>query len=200
MRSDAQLLDAWRQGDQAAARELFDRYFDRIYRFFATKVGDGVQDLIQETFLGCVEARDSISDPSMFRRYLFGIARRRLYRRWRDGDDKIDFGVSTVADLSPSPSRLLVQNEEQRNVLAAMQRLPVDLQIVLELFYWETMTAPEIGAVLDLAEGTVRTRLRRARELLGRELPRVARHSASDDRLEDVTRSLAVGPIVEARS
>ncbi len=55
-----------------------------------------------------------------------------------------------------------------------MRRIPFDFQVALELFYWERMTAPEIAAVLDVPEGTARSRIRLGRErgrLLG-ELPR----------------------------
>lgn len=189
--TDAALIEAWRSGDESAARTLFDRYFDPLHRFFATKVGDGVRDLIQETMLACIERRDDIRDPSSFKQYLFGIARRRLFRHWRDGGRQdIDFGLTTVTDIAPSPSGLAVENEEQRMLLTAMQRIPVDLQIVLELFYWEALTAAEIAVVQDVPEGTVRTRLRRARQLVRREWERMSRRPLPEGRVEELTRSL----------
>ena len=185
---------AWRAGDQGAARALFDRYFDRLYRFFATKVSSGVKDLIQETLVACIEGKDAIRDPAAFHRYLFGVARRRLYRRWRD-EGGIDFTTSSVADLCPSPSSLLVEDEQQRIVLEAMRRIPVDLQVALELFYWEEMPASAIAEVLEIPEGTVRTRLRRARELVGKELAKLARVPFDRERVEALTRSIAAVPV-----
>jgi RNA polymerase sigma-70 factor (ECF subfamily) len=189
--TDAALIEAWRSGDETAARALFDRYFDPLHRFFATKVGDGVRDLIQETMLACIEHKDDIRDPSSFRQYLFGIARRRLFRHWRDGGQHdVDYGLTTVTDISPSPSGLVVENEEQGMLLAAMQRIPVDLQIVLELFYWENFTAPEIAVVQGVPEGTVRTRLRRARQLVRREWERLARRPLPEVRMGELAKSL----------
>ena len=48
-----------------------------------------------------------------------------------------------------------------------MRRLPVQMQIAIELYYWEGLSTVELAAVLDVAEGTARSRLARAREKLG---------------------------------
>jgi DNA-directed RNA polymerase specialized sigma24 family protein len=45
---------------------------------------------------------------------------------------------------------------------------------LLELYFWEPLSARQIGEVMCLPEGTVRTRLRRAKDLLGRELARLS--------------------------
>ena len=52
----------------------------------------------------------------------------------------------------------------------ALRRLPVDLQLVVELHYWEDHSTAEIAALLELAQGTVKSRLRRAREALEADL------------------------------
>jgi DNA-directed RNA polymerase specialized sigma24 family protein len=54
--------------------------------------------------------------------------------------------------------------------LLALRRIPLDSQVALELHYWESMTAAEIGEVLGMPLGTVKTRLRRAKQLLEVEL------------------------------
>ena len=46
MSDDTELLAAWRAGDQAAGSELFDRHFESLRRFFASKVGTGIEDLV----------------------------------------------------------------------------------------------------------------------------------------------------------
>ena len=52
----------------------------------------------------------------------------------------------------------------------ALRRIPLELQVALELYYWEGMAGPELAAALDLPEGTVRTRLRRGRQLVREQL------------------------------
>lgn len=169
---DASLLNAWRAGDSEAGTRLFRRHYDLVVRFFANKIGAQDQpDLIQRTFLGCVEGRDRIRDGDRFRAYLLNIALRQLYRSYeqrRTDRARIDFGTVSVADLDPSPSRLLAARDDQRRLLAAMRGLPLQLQVVLELSYWEGLSATAVAEVVEAPVGTVKTRLRRARALLAK--------------------------------
>lgn len=71
-------------------------------------------------------------------------------------------------------STSMADRRQQLQVLyAALQALPLDLQITLELFYWEELPAIEIGSILGVPEGTVRSRLRRARQRLAEGLHRL---------------------------
>ena len=176
-RRDEALLDSWRAGDRRAGDALFLRHFDAIYRFFAGKVGgEAVEDLVQATFLACVEGKESFRGEASFRTYLFAVARRLLYRRFRSRyrDDKLDFAVTSLRDLGPSPSAALGARQEQRLLLEALRRIPLDLQIALELHYLDKLSGPEIAVVLEIPEGTVRSRIRRAREALVAELEALA--------------------------
>lgn len=174
---DLELLERWRGGDKTAGDELFVRHFDGIFRFFASKMsGDAVEDLVQSTFLACVEGKDAFRGDASFRTYLFAVARKLLYRRYRDRKktDALDFGVTSLHDLGPSPTAALHAEQEQRLLLEALRRIPLDLQIALELHYWERLSGPDIAVVLDVPEGTVRSRLRRAREALQVQLQALA--------------------------
>ena len=102
MQSDFELLEAWRDGDEVAGRDLFGRYFDAVFRFFRNKVNEAAEDLTQQTFMGLVAGRDKFRGDSSFRTYLFVIARKRLYSYLRNLDrrqDPIEFGNSSVVDL-----------------------------------------------------------------------------------------------------
>lgn len=169
MDSDEALLSAWRGGDAKAGRTLFARHVDGVTRFFFSKVQTGVEDLVQRTFLALLE-RAALPEAGV-RAYLFGIARKLLLRRFRDAyRSPIDAGSVSVADLQTSPSAIVDRRQHLQLLYRALQALPLDLQIALELFYWESLTAAEIGAVLDLPEGTVRSRLRRGRELVAEQM------------------------------
>lgn len=169
MDDDFELLDAWKGGDKAAGNALFQRHFDSVCRFFRNKVGEGVDDLIQRTFLACVESRDSFRKEASFRTYLFTLARNELYAHFKRSHrqrERVDPLVTSVHDLGPSPTALVAQKKEQRLLLEALRRIPVDHQITLELYYWEGMSAAQLGRVLDTPEGTIRTRIRRAKSLV----------------------------------
>lgn len=178
MATDFELLDAWRAGDNKAGNALFERHFDAVCRFFANKVSHGVDDLIQKTFLGCIEARDRFQKQSSFRTYLFAVAhnilRAHFRERRREGIPP-DLAETSTDELTPSPSAVFAAHEEQRLLLEALRRIPLDYQLALELYYWEDMAAPELAQVLGIPEGTVRSRLRRAKEALADKMASLAR-------------------------
>jgi RNA polymerase sigma factor (sigma-70 family) len=167
VRGDADLLDAWRGGDLAAGSELFRRHVAVVSRFFATKIGDEREDLIQRTFLACVESRDRIRDGSTFGAYVLRVARSKLHDHFRAkrGKEYDTLGTS-IAHLGDTPSQMLFRGERDRLLSAALRAVPVDLQIALELFYWERMSVQEIAEVLAIAAGTVKSRLHDARQRL----------------------------------
>lgn len=166
--SDAELLVAWREGDKRAGAQLFERYFEPVSRFFVNKLTEDPEDLIQETFMACVRGRDRLRDAASFRSYLFGTAcnvlrahlRRRTHVPLDDDDERCAF------DLAPGPSTALHAREGERLLLDALRRIPLELQILLELHYWEAMTTDEIAEALGLPPGTVRGRLQRGRARL----------------------------------
>ncbi|MEM6992573.1 MAG: sigma-70 family RNA polymerase sigma factor [Myxococcota bacterium] len=172
MTSDHDLLARWASDDADAGGELFARYFPGLFRFFATKVDDEVEDLVQATLLNCVKYRARLEAAESFKAYLYTIARRRLYKylTTKVRSQAIDFGASSVIDLGGSPSSIVAQREGERRLLAALRALPVELQVLLELHYWEGMTIGESAQVLELPLGTAKTRLRRARTLLRAQL------------------------------
>lgn len=174
---DAALLLAWRDGDKAAGRELFSRYYDLVSRFFSNKVSTDRADLVQSTFMACLEKVDQLRKAESFRSFLFSIARFELlhhYRRKHKREVGFDSDDVSICDLDPSPSAVVAKHQEQRLLLEALRHIPIDLQIVLELSYWEQMTTAEIATVLGIAPGTVKSRVRRAREKLDAALEQLA--------------------------
>jgi RNA polymerase sigma-70 factor (ECF subfamily) len=167
--SDEELLLQWREGDTRSGEALFDRYYGPVSRFFANKVQRERDDLVQATFSACLEKVDGLRTASSFRSFLFGIARFELlhhYRRKTKQGVSLDTERDSVCDLDPSPSLVVAKRQEQRLLLEALRRIPLQLQIVLELSYWEQLTSAEVAEIIDVPVGTVKSRLRRARERL----------------------------------
>jgi RNA polymerase sigma factor (sigma-70 family) len=177
VRTDLELLDAWRGGDLSAGDELFTRHFAAIHRFFRTKVSHGLEDLVQQTFVALVEGRERFRNDSSVRTYLFGVANNMLrdhYRAQRREPEALDFGKTSAVDAGAGPSTVVGKRREERLLLEALRRIPLDSQVVLELYYWEEMSASQTAAVLRVPEGTVRGRVRRAKDLLKKELAKLA--------------------------
>lgn len=163
---DATRLRAWADGDAEAGRALVEAHFDRVYRFFRSKLDRGAEDLTQEVFAACVAGASGYRGEGSFRAFLLGAARRILYKHYRsrarEGRALKRQWVS--ADMiEPSPSAAAAASSEVELLGRALRRLPLDLQIVLELHYWEAASTAEIAAIVEIPVGTVKTRLMRAR-------------------------------------
>lgn len=167
MTSDTELLHAWRNGDDASGQELCMRYFEPVARFFANKLGDQTSDLVQDTFLAIVQGRDRIHDDARFRSYLFGIAynvlKKHLKRRYQLPED---FETRSLCDLAPGAETMMREAEHLRLLKAALRRIPLNLQVALELRYWESLSSAEIAQVLGIPASTVRNHLAKARTML----------------------------------
>lgn len=178
--SDTELLDAWRSGDEASGQALFKHHFSSLYRFFRNKVGDDCDDLIQRTFLAALKGIDGFRGHSSFRTYLFVIARHELYRylrgRHRD-QERFDPEHETLEALAPSPSSDAARAELETIVLEALRRISVDMQVALELHYWEDLTTRELAETLEVPESTVKSRIQRGRGALDKEIRRALRRA-----------------------
>jgi RNA polymerase sigma factor (sigma-70 family) len=167
MPTDEELMTAWCADDLAAGEALVGRMFEPIRRFFASKVGGEVEELLQQTFSRIVEGRHRFAGRSSARAYFYGVARnvlREHYRGRSRGFDDIE--DASVCDLGAGASTLRWRRKEDELLLAALRTLPLRNQIVLELFFWSDLTMREISDVLDIPEGTVASRIGRAKARL----------------------------------
>jgi RNA polymerase sigma-70 factor (ECF subfamily) len=173
---DLILLDRWCAGDSVAGNKLFSRHFEALYRFFEHKTDGDIDDLVQETFLACLRGRETFRRKSSFRTYLFAIARHVLFGYWRrrtTSSPTLDFEEISVASLSTSIGTRLVRKQDRAALLAALRALPLDQQILLEMFYWEELDRDQLAEVFEVAAATVGSRLFRARQALQDKLGKV---------------------------
>lgn len=180
--TDQALLEAWRAGSESAGNLLLRRHFPTLFRFFRSKVRDGVEDLVQQTMMACAASPEQFRGESSFRAYLLGIARGQLLmhlRRHARKGKQIDQMESSVASLLGSPSVAVAAKDTHDAIVEALQNIPLDLQTTVELFYWEELTVGEIATVMDVPVGTVKSRLNRSRRLLKEWIERSPRLDAA---------------------
>jgi len=193
-------LQAWCAGNAKAGEELFERHFDAVMRFFRNKVDEGLDDLVQATFLGCLESRDRYRGDASFRTFLFAVAHnvlRNHFRSRRKDARVVDFSVDSAFGLVPSPSAVVCQHRLGQQVLEALRRIPMQYQIALELHYWEDLSASELAAVEKIPIGTAKTRLKRGKELLIEALFALAPDVSASVRSGDIEAEVrALGQVV----
>jgi RNA polymerase sigma factor (sigma-70 family) len=168
--SDIELLEGWRRGDRQAGNALVNRHFPRVRTYFVNKLPSEYEDLVQETFARLVDARDQFRGEASFKTYLFRIARyvlaEHLRKRYKRQLEPASSSIAYVTDRRPSS--VLSEREAHRLLLDALRQIPLDDQDLLELYYWEELTAGEVGSLFELVESTVRSRIRAALERLRR--------------------------------
>lgn len=163
MPSDSELLHAWRGGDRAAADELLNRHLPDLVRFFRSKLRDDAEDCVHETLVRVLNRGPSLREGSSFRAYMFAVGRNLLFERFRK-QSRFEGPLSTsLHDLGASPSNLVAEHQEQQLLLQGLRRVPLDTQILLELFYWENLSVAELAEVFEVPPGTVKSRLHRSR-------------------------------------
>jgi len=196
----AELVNAWMRGAPGADERIVQHHYAGVRRFFDLRCAHAADDLTQQTFLALFEARSRYEGRSRFKTYLFGIAHKQLLRHLQgqeQGPRARRYG--TQSGEPTSLSVVAVRKQEHQLVLMALTQLPTDLQVLVELYYWEDMPLAEIAAVVEGNPSTVGSRLARARELLRENIAAMTRPGALRQRvLADVEGwSRALGPITE---
>ena len=169
--SDEVLAAQASAGDRRAFGDLVRRHQDGVFRFVFRMVGsrDQAMDLTQDSFLKAWQALPGWRPEARFRTWLLQIARNAsldvLRRRPLADFVPIDEAFE-LPGPGPTPESQAAAKQDLRLLDAALRRLQADHREVLLLRELEGLSYEEIAAVLDVAEGTVKSRLGRARAAL----------------------------------
>lgn len=176
MTDDAEtgLLAQAQAGDTRAFAALVRQHQNRVFRFILRLSAnrEDAMDLTQETFMKAYQALPAWQPQAQFRTWLLRIAHNTtldlLRRRQRVsfvpyGELAADGQDPALPDPAPQPDELLAGRQSIRLLDLALRELPVEHREILLLREVEDLSYAEIAAILDIAEGTVKSRLARAR-------------------------------------
>jgi len=172
---DAQLLEAFAvRRDSAAFAALVRRHGPMVLGVCRRAVGnrEDAEDAFQATFLVLALKAASIRKPQSVSDWLFGVALRTARKaraatvRRRTRLEQVMARIRPKVAAAPADSDLRLTLDEE------ISRLPAKYRAVILLCYLEGKTKREVAKQLGLPEGTVSTRLTRAREILRRRLTR----------------------------
>ena len=194
-------MHAWMRGAPGAEHAIVRQYYAGVRRFFDLRCTHAADDLTQQTFLALIEARTRYEGRSQFKTFLFGIAHKQLLRYLQSqetGPRARRYG--TESGEATSLSMVAVRKQEHQLVLMALAQLPVPLQVLIELYYWEDMSLAEIADVMEANPSTLGSRLAKARSLLRENIAAMTRPGPLRERLlADLDGwSRALGPVTEA--
>jgi len=162
---------------EAVAR-LVDEYGGQLYALGMRFCGDATdaEDLVQETFLQAYRGWDGFEGRSSAKTWLYTIASRacQRMRRKRVGEPKrvgsldaeLPFGgarIAMIADEAPDGVRAQIEREARERVEEAIASLPEEFRMALVLKELAGFSVAEVAAILGVEEGTVKSRVHRAR-------------------------------------
>lgn len=170
MNNEQDILRRAQQGDSEAFRLLVEAYQTQVYRLALRMCGEAAaDDVTQEAFLAAWRALPEFRGTCRFSTWLYRLTTNaaidclRREKRHRDADD-LD-GVE-LPDGGDTPQEAAERTETQTAVRSALSALSDEHRQVLLLRYMQEMDYGEIAVALGISEGTVKSRINRAKARL----------------------------------
>jgi len=160
MTDDWRCLELAREGDETAWRVLFQRYYPSLVRMASCITGsvDTAHDLAQESFVRLLHVEIRHRNGS-FKSYLGTIAYRLALKERKRHSSNYDLETVPIADDSPSPLELAIQNETDRIIVRVIQSLSNEQREILALRYFGGHSYEEIAEITEVPIGTVKSRI-----------------------------------------
>lgn len=183
---DAELVARWRAGDASAFEKLVHRHERRVFSLVFRMLGsrEEAEDVAQEAFLALHRHGHRFRGEARFSTFVYRVAanaalnRRRTLGRRRAREEALVRRQDAGDDLPVAPrdpEDAASGGEVQVRVQAALQELPPDLRMAIVLYDIEGQSYADIAHALRIPEGTVKSRIHRARTALRDRLRAVAR-------------------------
>jgi RNA polymerase sigma-70 factor (ECF subfamily) len=177
--NDVELLKRYAAGEEGAFQELVDQYKDSLYVFLRRFLNDRdlVDDVFQETFMQLYASRGTFDLSRPLRPWLFTIAANKARDALRhmqrvdstnlgslfDSEEySIDDALDTLDHDDHTPYDDLIRDETAAAVKRVIARMPARLREILILAYYNKFSYAEIGRILGMPVGTVKSRLHTA--------------------------------------
>lgn len=176
--SDEQLMKRAARGSDRAFEELYNRHARRLQGFFVRRLGDDADlaaDFMHDTFLRLYAARETYREGRNFRTWLYTIAYNLCRNHHRNqltiiSDEGIDITDDANFEVDLEMKDL---HDALREVL---RKLPEPYAMLFSLHYEEELTVPQIANIVDLPEGTVKSRLHKTMNIIKQNLKQYEHH------------------------
>lgn len=185
---ERELLRRLRSRDERAFRELIDLYRDRVFNVTFRMLGDRAEaeDIAQEVFIAVFKTIDTFREESKFSTWLYRVAvnhtkNRIKYLSRRNDRNRTELDDNTADSDGPSlgstirptrPDRALEGAQMEQVLQGAIASLDEEHRVLVVLRDIEELSIEEICEITGIPDGTVKSRLHRARAALRKKLQR----------------------------
>jgi RNA polymerase sigma-70 factor, ECF subfamily len=171
---DRLLIERVRQGDQDAARALYERYFDRIYNYVYARLGrvQDAEDLAIDTMTRSLTRLDLFHDQGVaFSSWVYRIAHNATIDHYRRQGKAtlVSLDYATLPE-SADPSELALEQLSNEELREALRQLTEEQQQVLILRFFQDLTAVQVAEIIGKSVGAVQALQHRALGSLERAL------------------------------
>jgi RNA polymerase sigma-70 factor, ECF subfamily len=168
LREDAELAARAARGDRAALEELLERHADRVHAVCRRVIAnpDDALDAAQEAMIAIARGITRFDGRSAFTTWLYRVATNAALdeaRRRKRRPDPVEAAGDDVASVAPAVESTV---SDRVDVDAALSTLPLEFRVAVVLRDLCDLDYAEIGRVLDVPPGTVRSRIARGRAML----------------------------------
>ncbi len=157
-------------GNQEAFNQLYDRYKDRLYYYFYRMLGNSeslANDFLQDVFLKIIEKPERFNPDYSFKTWLFSIACNLCKNEYRRREVR-KATPNLNAQIDPILPQAVSQEELLNRIFDSLEELSAEHRSVFLLHYREGFAIKEIASMLDVAPGTVKSRLYTTRNYLAK--------------------------------
>jgi len=149
------------RGSVRAMELLVSRWQKRLWRYACNLTGDSeaAWDITQESWLGIIKGLRKLQDPARFRAWAYRITTNKSIDWIRKNRTVKKVGLDGVQSHQHN-------DEKDADVEELLEKLDMKKRAVLNLYYFEQLSIPEIGIALKIPKGTVKSRLHSARKEL----------------------------------
>lgn len=184
-KSDNKLIEEFKSGSENAFDELVVRYASRLFQLAYGLLGNrqDAEEVVQDAFVRIYKFLDTFRGDASFSTWIYRIAinlSRNKYHWNRRRGIELNISLSQqsanaeneqkgdwdLSDTSLSPDKLVQEEETERSIMNAVDKLPGKLKEAIMLRHVGNLCYEEIAQLLDCRIGTVKSRIARAREIL----------------------------------
>lgn len=170
-----EIVEGIKAGDKNSFDTLYNEYYLILYRTAYLILGHkhDAEDVLQETFVTIYTKIDTLKDETKLKSWIFSILKNSCYKKYKNKkrefpDEHILFKVDTKT-YENSEDNFLLKSE----IHECLMKLKPKHREVLVLYYFDDLTIKEMATVCNTFQGTIKSRLNKARKELKKELKKV---------------------------
>lgn len=205
-KSDLDLIQEFRAGDQGSFEELLSRYSNKVFSLASrlTRNAEDAEEVLQDVFVTVHRKIAGFEGKSSFSSWLYRVTVNAAFMKLRKRRQDPSVALEDLVQQQHSPAALKspentyvdaqsIRNQMLEALENAIRKLPDDYRPVFILRDVDGLTSREVGRILDLTVPAVKSRLHRSRLMLRRRLTRFFDEQKIHNNLDDLDLALTSG-------